>query len=378
MPFNPYRKLRSLFEDTPERILKIVIVVWSIGFLLRLLISFTNQGYTDYADFRLPIARSLAEGELLYRDVPYNHMPVYPYLSAFMYLISPDDPVITSAFIRFPMVLFDSLVPLGIVMLMRSLHQVRIGIWASVIYALNPISIYEIGLSHWDGMASFFVIAGLAAIINDRMERTGFLAGLGFTIKQFPLVILLFGTLYTRNIKKIGRMILFSAVITAIIIGPFLVLCPIDFLDGILGHSVHSGTGSQKVLVGTVAGVFENIGVPYGKPIWAVLFTVALIVPMFRVKPHNIVSFAGLTFVMLSIFFYVTHRQMIVWLLPFVFILVAKDWRISLVPALLLGLGYLIRVIKPDWYWGIVILISGVWFYIIYYWRLTSPPSVSE
>ena len=363
----PYQKLKSLFGKTPEKTIKLVLLVWLIGFVLRLIFSFTNRGYIDYWEFRLPIARGLAEGGLLYRDVPYNHMPIYPYLSAIMYLISPNDPVLTSAFIRFPMVVFDSLVPLGIVILMRSLKQVKVGIWASAIYALNPISIYEIGLSHWDGIATFFVLIGLAAIINGKMERAGLYAGLGFTIKQFPLSLLLFGALYTRKISKTLRMTIISAVVILAILATFLIICPEEFFNGVFNHPVHQGTGSDEVLIGTVSGMFNKIGLESGKLIWGLLFGLALLVPMLKVSPERILPFCGLTFVMLSIFFYVTHRQMIVWLLPFVFILLVTRWRVALIPTIFLAFGYLIRVTKPHWAWGFLVLIAGVWFYILFY-----------
>lgn len=362
-----WQRIRSIFEKTPSSLVAIVLLVWIIGFILRFIISFTNQIYTDYAEYRLPIAKALASGRFLYLDVYYDHMPVYPYLSAFMYWLSPKDPIIVSVFIRFPMVLFDSLVPLAILLLMKSIRQLKIGIWASMLYAINPISIIEISHSHWDGMATFFVLIGLTAIINNQVNRAGAYAGLGFTIKQFPLLILLFGALYTRNMKKILRMIVFAVLVTVFVLGIFLILCPNEFITGIFHNPIHKGGGSKNIIVGTVASVFDNLGVPNGKIVWGILFALAFLVPMWKVRPETILPFAGLTFVLLSIFVYVTHRHMLIWLLPFVLILLIKNWRAALAPIILLGYGYWIRLVKPDWYWGLPLLFAGIWLYILFY-----------
>ena len=63
-----------------------------------------------------------------------------------------------------------------------------------------------------------------------------------------------------------------------------------------------------------------------------------------------------------------THRQLIVWALPF-FITITLD-RIAYIPFLLICVGYAIRIIKPDWYFGLIHLGVGVWYYVAFYQEL--------
>jgi uncharacterized membrane protein len=362
-----YLKIKTFFNDTPLLSMKTVYIIWILGFVFRFIASLTHQEYIDYAEFRLPIAKALAEGELLYRDYPYNHMPIYPYISGFMYLISPKEPVILSMFIRLPMTIADSLVPFAIYLLMKSMNQAKIGQWASIIYAINPISIYEIGLSHWDGMATLFALLGLTAILKNKMEMAGIFAGIGFLVKQFPLAILLVGVLHTKDLKKSFRMIICSFFVVILILGPFLIICPTDFINGIFSHKVYLGTEGEGIIVGTVASIFQYMGEPWGRILWGILFGAALLIPMVKVKQENILPFTGILFILLSVFVYVTHRQMLLWSLPFVFILLVQNWKRTWVPVILLGIGYWIRLIKPAWYFGIIVLIAGIWLYYLFY-----------
>ena len=362
-----YSKIKSIFTDTPLLSMRTVYIIWILGFIFRFIASLTHQEYIDYAEFRLPIAKALAGGDLLYRDYPYNHMPIYPYISGFMYTISPKEPVILSMFIRLPMTIADSLVPFAIYLLLKSMNQERIGQWASMIYAINPISIYEIALSHWDGMAVLFALLGLTAIIKNKMEVAGVFAAIGFMVKQFPLAIILVGILHTKNLKRSLRMIISSVFVILLILGPFLIICPTDFINGIFSHKVYLGTEGEGIIVGSVASIFQYLPEPWGRVLWGILFGLALLIPMLKVRQENILQFTGLLFVLLSIFVYVTHRQMIVWCLPFLFILLVQKWDRAWIPVLLLGIGYWIRLIKPPFYFGIIVLIAGIWLYYLFY-----------
>ena len=61
--------------------------------------------------------------------------------------------------------------------------------------------------------------------------------------------------------------------------------------------------------------------------------------------------------VVLAYFTYATHRQLVVWALPFMIVFSLE--RKSYFPLVLVALGYAIRVAKPDWYFGIVHLAAG-------------------
>lgn len=74
--------------------------------------------------------------------------------------------------------------------------------------------------------------------------------------------------------------------------------------------------------------------------------------------------------VTLAFFTFVTHRQLLVWCMPFV-ILITLD-RKAFIPFALLFVGYAIRIIKPDWYFGFIHLGVGVWYYQALYKKMIS------
>ena len=66
--------------------------VFGFGLLARIVAGAASGGAYDYYTHRLPTARCLDAGGLLYCDCACNHTPVYPYLSAVMFRLSPDVP----------------------------------------------------------------------------------------------------------------------------------------------------------------------------------------------------------------------------------------------------------------------------------------------
>ena len=65
--------------------------------------------------------------------------------------------------------------------------------------------------------------------------------------------------------------------------------------------------------------------------------------------------------VVMAFFTYTTHRQLIVWALPLMTIYSVDKKQYW--PLLIVLIGYLIRIIKPDWYFGLVHLGIGGWYY---------------
>ena len=89
---------------------------------------------------------------------------------------------------------------------------------AAAIYALNPISIYEVRLAHWDGLTALGMLAGLYALAAGRTKVSGVLSGLGALLKQFPLVLLPIAALKERNFRTIAWM---TAVASVIVVAGF-------------------------------------------------------------------------------------------------------------------------------------------------------------
>ena len=100
---------------------------------------------------------------------------------------------------------------------------------------------------------------------------------------------------------------------------------------------------------------------PFPKLIWFVIFISLIGIPAFKSNKNNYFYYTGLLMITLAYFTYVTHRQLIVWALPFMTILCVEKkthWALGVVI-----LGYVIRILKPDWYFGLIHLGIGGWFY---------------
>ena len=74
-----------------------------------------ERGISDYYLYRIPIATKLANGGGLYGDVFYNQMPIYPYLTALMVLLTgTDNETLLRVAIKFPQIVGDSIIPIFI------------------------------------------------------------------------------------------------------------------------------------------------------------------------------------------------------------------------------------------------------------------------
>src|SRR5262245_21589783 len=332
--------------------------VWAIagiGLLARLFAGAASTSAFDYTQHRLPTAACLEQGGLLYCDCVCNHTPLYPYLSALMLRLSPDVSFVRAAFLMLPAALGDALIPIVLFVLLRKLEKEKLGFPAAAIYALNPISIYEVRLAHWDGLTTCAVLLGLYALIAGAGARSGAIAGVGALLKQFPLALVPIAAFSRRKPKTLLLMAGTAAGVTALGLLPFLLECPETLVRSLASHPLWNGSAPQGVGVGTVQQVFAELGVPQAKLVWAFGFSLLLIAGTLRANPSNVFYFTGLVMVVLAYFTYATHRQLVVWALPFM-IVVALEMKAPW-PLVLVGAGYAIRLLKPAWYLGFVHLL---------------------
>lgn len=352
--------------DIPK---KLQNIFW-LGLAARLVGICFGAKATDFEFYRLPIAECIASGSWLYCDCVYNHTPFYPYLSGLMFLLASGNEFLQLFLINLPLAVGDSIIVLVFFVLLVKLEKEKIAFTAAVIYAFNPISLIEVSISHWDGFTSLFLLLALISIADGKTKIAGIWAGLGVLLKQFPIVII---PIYFLKEKKFGSTTILSLIIAAIVLAafaPFLFNCPGTFFQGLTGHPLWVGAASEKVGIGTIKNVFDHFGVGFPKLVWLVLFLFLLVLPSLKTNRNNYIYFAGIILVTLAFFTFVTHRQLIVWCLPFLIMLTLekKSWD----PFYLLFAGYVIRILKPDWYFGFVHLGVGVWFYIAFYRELVA------
>jgi uncharacterized membrane protein len=336
--------------------------VFGIGLFARVVAGAASGGAYDYWKHRLPTASCLDGGGLLYCDCACNHTPLYPYASALMFRLSPDISWIRALLLTLPAAIGDALIAIALFLLLKRLGKERIAVPAAVIYALNPISIYEIRLAHWDGLTTLALLASLYALASGKLERSGVLIGLGALLKQFPLALLPIAALKQRDVRAIARMTALSALVVAIGFSPFLLACPTRVLESLSSHPLWNGNAPSGVGIGTIRQLFEQLGVPQPKLVWALAFSVLLGLPALKANEKTYFVFTSLVMVVLAYFTYATHRQLVVWALPFM--IVASLERRAFFPLVLVAAGYAVRLVKPDWYFGLIHLVAGGWYYV--------------
>lgn len=83
------------------------------------------------------------------------------------------------------------------------------------------------------------------------------------------------------------------------------------------------------------------------------------------VVPHanraSLFELTGIVMVVLAYVSYSTHRQLVVWALPFMIVFSVERKVPS--PLVFVFVGYAIRLVKPAWYLGLVHLAAGAWYY---------------
>lgn len=347
-----------LKTDIPKKL----VIIWLAGLVLRLIaINFAGTA-PDFVGYRLPIAQCILEQGWLYCDCAYNHTPFYPYLAAFMLWIAGDVEFLQVFSINLPLGLGDALVPLVIFLLFKKVINDKLAFLASAIYALNPISLIEVAISHWDGFTLLFLMLGLMAMEKNQTLKVGVWTGLGFLLKQFPLGLFPVFLLKTKSIKSTFWMGIATALVILVMFLPFILNCQTTFIENLLNHPLWKGAASEEVGIGTLKNVFDHINMPFPKIVWGVLFLSLLGLPSLKANKNNYVYYAGILMVTLAFFTFVTHRQLLVWCMPFVILITLE--KKSYVPFVLLFVGYAIRIIKPDWYFGLIHLGVGVWYYV--------------
>ena len=328
--------------------------IWIIGFVLRILVTPFDPLEIDYPNYRIPIALGLANGKGLYNEIHYNQMPLYPYLSAIMILmVGTENDLIMAMAIKFPQALADAIIPYFLYEISRDINYKKAGLISSLIYSVNPISLFEISNATFHPIASLFSIVSIYLLIREKSFLVGVTISLGFLVSQYPLII--FGVvivLWKNEPDKIVNSILGFITITTIILG--FVLIPFDtslrqMFDDLSKHPVYTETGYQNTSrdLYTLFNHFLDIPFSIYFQIWSVIFGILLLFPLILLyrnpRQERIIDVLTMQMTLLSIFFISNHTKHTLWLFPWVLIWgFRKDGKNIILPFLIF-LGYFLR-----------------------------------
>ncbi|MHA1910422.1 MAG: glycosyltransferase 87 family protein [Candidatus Kariarchaeaceae archaeon] len=317
--------------------------IWFIGILARTIATLFNISYIDYQHFRLPIAKRIASGEPPYVPITSeslsvnNHMPIYPYIAALMYLLSfpLDSATFTAFMIKLPLAIADGLIPIVLFQIAKQLDRERVGVFCSVLYALNPMTMQEVSYSHWDGFANLFILLALLFLLKNQPYLVGLAISIGFFMKQFPLFFL--GVVFVywiKDIRKLFKVALsfsaFGTILLIFILAPYGTPLMVMF-DSITYHPIYQGetqvdAGEEKTPSGFAQVAIKGLRFLFGgdydtwKIIWIILLGLMLLFPLYLylVNPSEeaIIQVTIVQILLLSIFFVSIHDQFFIWIIP--------------------------------------------------------------
>lgn len=182
-------------------------------------------------------------------------------------------------------------------------------------WLFNPIVLYAIyGLGHFDILPSFLVLLAVLLVLKDRKKLGGLTLGVAAAFKTYPLLLLPFLVVLGGK-KARERLMLFILGIIPYLISILPFLNSAAFRQSVL----FSGLSQRLFLAGISIGFGENLIIF----IVALIFLFFLAFHRFSYQKEKIIPFFLAIFLLvfsLSHF----HPQWIVWILPFLTIVLIK------------------------------------------------------
>ena len=330
--------------------------VWILGFVLRVLITpFAFKGSGDYFLYRLPVAIGLSEGGSLYNDIHYNHMPIYPYITALAILIvGIENPTLTAIALKLPIAIFDSFIPFLIYKIGIQINHYKEGLITSLVYAVNPISILEVQWARWDGFASMTVLLAFYLMLQKRPILFGLTVSFGFMLKQYPLFIFGIAIVFWKDeitiiIKAIITFTLSTILVLALVLLPFNTTLN-QMVHDLSSHPIYQEEHSAIKFAYNCPLDIENQTFCTILPgllisLWFLIFMsfqfLSLILYYKNPSESNLIESITLQLTLLSLFFINRHAQFTLWLLPWLIFWGIKNEGKNVSLPIFLILGYL-------------------------------------
>ncbi len=194
-------------------------------------------------------AHQILNGELLYRDVFFTNLPLFPYLSALYLFVSNQN----ISFYYFSSVLEIIATSIVLYSIAYTHTKEKLISWAvSTAYLFSFIIL--VTSDHQTGVFSASLMATLSYFFfqKQRYIFTGIFAALAILIKAYFLPVALTFCIYFLLKKEWKSILIFSAsacITTLFILLPFLLLGRDELLAQIVGYSLTRGAGTEKFTV---------------------------------------------------------------------------------------------------------------------------------
>lgn len=207
---------------------------------------------------------------------------------------------------------------------------------AFIFWLFNPFSIALIYMySNVDIIPVFFTTLSLLLTFRKKLVLAALFLGIAASFKAYPLLFLPFILLYVKNIKQ-GIFVVISCLgIFTIIIMPFL-----------------TSTFIQSTLVSglTTRLVFPGLGIGFGQTLMAGVIAISalLFYGFLRKAVLNYIVYFYLSLLLLLFSFIHFHIQWLLWIIPFLVIILISGRKLANAAFFLISLAFVIPLLYED------------------------------
>ncbi len=324
----------------------ILLLILFAAFRWLAVLFFRPGGYfRDYSDYIWFLGVAAVSDQKLYPFVHYwlEWPPVFPWLFVLLYRLSLVLPPWEEARLWFALLVGTTLLlfEIGsfvlIYALALKLYDRAKALRCAIFYAALFMPVYVV-VGHFDSMPLFFALLGLYLILVGREVSAGVALGLGFMVKITPALVVPVGV---RVLPGRVRHLAAAGLTVLLVAAPFLLMAPqylLTFFRALLGRS--SWETVYALLegyysYGEVAGdrldptVTDFSIHPSTLPWWLITLVFAAIFLWLYSRPRDysqpvmVVALAALTFQLFMLYTKGFSPQFVVYLLPFVVLLLA-------------------------------------------------------
>ena len=273
----------------PRREIHVLLILFVLSLGLRLVFSQSQPLLSLDLEAYITFGKLIIEGKSPFIG---THMSSYPPLIILffpaVYLVN--DSIF---FMRLVMVLADSLIPLLIFMLGKKYLRKELAFLVSIFYALNPVSIIEVGWSgHFDPLPSLFTLLSLYLITEKRFTTSSVSLAVASMLKWYPIFLLpVFLAYFKKERGKIVNYLFVFSIVCLVSFAPLFILFPDDFSSALINRIMNTETSYSRSLTKSVYDITQNIHLrqyDIRQPIFHILLGFTVLVSIAYLAEKNI------------------------------------------------------------------------------------------
>jgi len=388
--------LKFLVRNTMKEKDKIIILLFILGFIIRITLAPFTQDEWD-----LPYFRNVS---LAYYLAGVNPLSVWTYGVAWLgtllsfssvglvlqqlFLKSIYPPYILNMFIKLPSILADILIPSFIYFYRRDLSISDTNIKRIIVlWIFNPYTILISSVwGQFDAIPTLLMLLSLIFLIKRNIFKSAILLALGSLFKFFPVLVLPLLCIALLKAKKVSHLVFYITIVGIIMIqqaiayyffAPYLLI-------NILGYRAGIGQWSDYYQGLTYLNLLWRYDLTqYLRPapfltLYVINFGVMLLIVLHKksdvfnlANPHNIFILSLLSFIPFFLSYNMVNQQFIMWMMPTLLLL---SYNYGVLSRHILGtiniilviatLGYLFTPLRT-FYSSTILDVSGFFFSIM-------------